>query len=907
MMIKKRKFIASLVIPATALLTACNGGGGGGGSGSVSEPPVTPAEPQTASVVGAAVKGTVKSGKVELFSIQNGVLSAEPIASTVTDGSGVFAFEGLDYSGPGLIKVSAFASGETGYPTYLVCDFQDGCGVDGGGNPIAFGDDAQAPADFELQAVVPSIVLGETVTTHVTLLTHLAGVLSADNLTAEGIASANARVAALFGLVGNLTELEPIDITDAAALAAATPEQQAAAIIASAMAAIAADYSLDMTVADAIAQISDEFLANGGSLVGNEFINTDMPTLEEIFIAAQALLEGALSEVDLAQVEASINNQLTAAQNAVPGAVIDNPQGTPLPVESIAAAKAVVTEIVSLGDAVTFFSEPGNRAGANALGHEGLNELLTQESEAILNALGVSMVAIKNAITAQQASFDDASGLTVTYDDIGAVYSIAGTLSGVTISIDAQDATSISEAADGITVVSILEASTLSDGQIVLTIDAGMGSARLGEPSGDVIDLNGSIAQTGAASFAGQLVLSASSVASDACAPLREDSTFSYNLSYSYISTGLLGGAISAGTGEINSFGNVGDYPDLPGGLYVYDENPELPNAKTGLGGTVSQVFSTGTLDITGDTASLALNELTYQNRIVVDDFWTNNATLSLAGTTFDAGAGAVGIGGVWGGGGNLYCTDPAGFACAGLPGVVNGVASIGSIDETGQLQLIFDSLADGGEGVISQVLDIETANGTLVNSTNYVVTINGEPTETLGAVIPDGDGFVCAAQYLAPFGHLMLSLDGDISSNGASVDVMATVVAENPAARDFSYFEEVGLDPEDSEQSFAFDVKVATTLAGDPSGEVAISGGRVALKEANVSALYGFNGTTLLAEEDIAPLLITRGNVSILVQPLAGGGIEGIILVDGKLAATISQSVEGIVVAYTDGTSELI
>jgi hypothetical protein len=260
-------------------------------------------------------------------------------------------------------------------------------------------------------------------------------------------------------------------------------------------------------------------------------------------------------------------------------------------------------------------------------------------------------------------------------------------------------------------------------------------------------------------------VLAASALAVVASASAQADTA--YTLSYSYISTGVLGGSISAGTGEIHSFGEQGDYPLLPGGLYVYDENPELPNAKTGLGGNVTEVFSTGSMYITdGGGASVTLDALSYQNRIVIDDFWTNDATLGLTGGAIDIGGGTTVIGGdgtdgmgnpsglpdlggVWTAGGNLYCTDPIGGACAGLPGAVNGVAPIAPFP--GALPLMFSNLLVGGTAVLDLPLSIPTSNGILDNSTMYVITITSV-TDIPGVPVP-------AAAWL--FGSALIGLAG--------------------------------------------------------------------------------------------------------------------------------------------------
>lgn len=241
-------------------------------------------------VEGTTSKGLLRGFTVSAFSIaDNGTVSSQPVASAVTDNSGVYTLNVPSTQGdrPLLIRVTPAASGST-----MICDMSIGCGdvAFGGAIPIA------ADSGFTLSALIPSAASTEIA--NITVFSDIAAELALDDLPTtnaadirDAIAAANSRVANRFGIVGNLTQLAVIDLTNNAAVTAAANNGNAALIRYAAMnaAIIAAVLSDNPTtsIAAGLRMFVDKYVEDG--LAGNVSAETETG-FGEILAFAQALL-----------------------------------------------------------------------------------------------------------------------------------------------------------------------------------------------------------------------------------------------------------------------------------------------------------------------------------------------------------------------------------------------------------------------------------------------------------------------------------------------------------------------------------------------------------------------------------------------------------------------------------------
>lgn len=254
---------------------------------------------QRVQVSGKAVKGLVANGLVQLY----GFTAGEPtlLGSDVTAADGGYDLDvPSSYSGPIKVVISAIDGSQ------MRCDAPAGCG------DVSYGEWMPLEPGFSLQAYQSHVLPNQPVNLHVTPFTHLAAALvEVGDADAQSISSANAQIADLFDLAGNFTALEPVDVTQSAAVDEASQPALRYAVLA---AAFAGGDTARMTTrlqdyATALVNQSGQ-LYQGSSAGG-------VPTLNDILQAAQAVAQELDSAVLAAEFETAAaalsDDTLTAA------------------------------------------------------------------------------------------------------------------------------------------------------------------------------------------------------------------------------------------------------------------------------------------------------------------------------------------------------------------------------------------------------------------------------------------------------------------------------------------------------------------------------------------------------------------------------------------------------------------
>src|SRR5690554_3513852 len=371
-----------LLLAGASLLAGCGGSSGGGSS--------------AVDLDGAAVKGILKGADVAIFKIENGAVAADPLAEAVTGGDGKYAVD-LRYRDPALVRVSGNDD------ALMTCDVAPGCD-DGEGGTAPFGEDVPFDASQALEAVV--VLDGRTVSVNVTPLTHLAAsktlaalAESASLDAAAAIASNNSQVANLFGLSGSLTDLPVVDITDAAALEAAGPVAQQAALVAAGI------YGAALSGGVTLTYVANDFVTNGGQFLGDDVASmyqaaADVLALPE-FIGTD--LSGVTSALQAAETDAeNLGDQLTEAQ---PSPDAQSPD--------LLKAKNFVTQVRTLG--TTFVTEESANAFVNEL--EAAEMLLGEEAGNLVELMGRivnALVQVHEGVMADEGP----ESFTVTVDSV---------------------------------------------------------------------------------------------------------------------------------------------------------------------------------------------------------------------------------------------------------------------------------------------------------------------------------------------------------------------------------------------------------------------------------------------------------------------------------------------------------
>lgn len=223
------------------------------------------------SVRGRVVKGVISGAEVALYIFDE--LNPErgvPIATSETQADGRFQLS-VDSSFLGMPAYVEVTSGPGGAAS-MVCDLDSGCGS------ASFSEVLLLDETFKLSAVLPMLKRSSIV--NVTTLTHLAAQTlkfdyrspaksdqfsKAEDLLnlQSAISRINSMVASRFGVVGNLTSLEPVDLTSVEELTTAHPEQiYYSALVAGSFKAVFALDGIE-TVPDAIQHLTQQYAVFG--------------------------------------------------------------------------------------------------------------------------------------------------------------------------------------------------------------------------------------------------------------------------------------------------------------------------------------------------------------------------------------------------------------------------------------------------------------------------------------------------------------------------------------------------------------------------------------------------------------------------------------------------------------------
>jgi hypothetical protein len=317
------------IIFATAAVTAAfiQGCGCSDSKKSSSPPPAAP----TFTVTGTAAKGILRNFQVAAHRFNDGILDPTPIINTNTSNLGAYTLNipQTYINQPLLFRVTPNPTG-----SIMTCDLSAGCGTN-----VDFGDDLPiTDTEFQLDTVVSTTT--DNSVANITLLTNLAAQLAQEALgngatVAEiqsAIAESNSRVANRFGLAGNLTTMQVIDLTNTAAVNAALNAGNSSAVqYASFNAAIAQAASADNSALDFVAALNtfiSYFVEEG--LAGNTRDAMETSFADILEQARAILLQVQSDDPEAPQsLVALLQNLLTEQQLAESEEPDSYDQGTP--------------------------------------------------------------------------------------------------------------------------------------------------------------------------------------------------------------------------------------------------------------------------------------------------------------------------------------------------------------------------------------------------------------------------------------------------------------------------------------------------------------------------------------------------------------------------------------------------
>lgn len=325
----------------------------------VTDPPPPPPV-VTVDISGSAVKGVIGGGVVSAFALDNkGVIASAPFTTTVTDALGRYTIKIPEtYVGKPISFRITPALNDT---TKITCDLDVGCGTG-----ITFGQKYTLPSSssLKLETIVPT--LDKTKNVNLSVFTTIAAeqakkalLTTADvNAVVAAIKKANGEIANMFGLVGELSELESLDVTDKDAVknALAAGKNEVLRVAALNAAIISASQSLNpgQSLDQALAKVVKDITAKG---LASNSSDTTIASLTKIFEAVSAILTQVRSldanGINITELLTQVVNELGRVRNE-PVDVYNT--GTVLP-DATLDAKAlafanVVRELINGGDIV---------------------------------------------------------------------------------------------------------------------------------------------------------------------------------------------------------------------------------------------------------------------------------------------------------------------------------------------------------------------------------------------------------------------------------------------------------------------------------------------------------------------------------------------------------------------------
>ncbi len=346
----------------TSVLTAC--GGGGGADSAVTGAPTTentsqyvddPSQPETA-ITGRAVKGTISNGIVRAYEVvrQNGdwVFDPKPYRNAVkTDASGNYSlrFRGKVQNATFMVEISADAN------TRMICDVVEGC-LDADGNMTPFGQSFPLANNFQLLGIISGVDAGETITAHMTPLTHMAvnyAMTLNGGLSTSNINSAKRHVESMMELDANALDLAPVDIAQLNNQSSVSKAQLETAIVSSAFLGLVNTPQWN-DIADVLAHVSNKMIESGALRTASQGLDAEI-SLQDVFyeasnIAADLMAAGNLTAhsnlINQVQSETTLSyekalSSVTPPESIAPVTILSQPQSVTV-TEGAAAQFAVV-------------------------------------------------------------------------------------------------------------------------------------------------------------------------------------------------------------------------------------------------------------------------------------------------------------------------------------------------------------------------------------------------------------------------------------------------------------------------------------------------------------------------------------------------------------------------------------
>lgn len=367
---------AALLVAASLTLAACGGGGGGGSKKDPTSPSVE------AAATGVASKGILKSAAVKAIELDANGRELHVLGEATTKDDGRYSLRidpNAGYrNGPVLFELTATED------TRMVCDVPTGC------DDVAFGEDVQLDKDFKLQAIVPSVESGKTISVQITPFTTMAArrALAGDAVvSAESVNNANSAVSQILGV--SVLTTEPADLTK--------PDNNVRddAKIYGAFLAGVGTMAMESSGAEGLSEFIDQLATTfeDGSFDPKDPVSIDelVKKVEEATKSTQLFPEGAPALVTQS-VATLKDNVKEGSYKPEPSKYANEP--------ALAQAKALVADARTLATSVAELEEPLDAFKGDL---EAAEQVFNNDSKALLETVALAVDTVLAAVDKLEA------------------------------------------------------------------------------------------------------------------------------------------------------------------------------------------------------------------------------------------------------------------------------------------------------------------------------------------------------------------------------------------------------------------------------------------------------------------------------------------------------------------------
>lgn len=405
---------ACLILTAT-LMTACGGGGDKKNA----------ASPGSGTLSGSSTKGIIRNGVITVSQF-DAAGDQVTIGTGRTTADGRYSLSYADYNG-GLVLVCVTADAQT----TVVCDASDGpnCGPSNGvagdtnaNGTFDLGEELPAPADFRMCTCLTEPP-AEGISAPITPFTNAVVLRAEERAANEELRTALLNAASEVGqLLGGLDvlRLDPVDLSDADAVAGASPEALVysaliAAVLGNSVDALGAGESLDLNAV--VQRIVDS--TAGGRIGLSDFRNLLREAQEQLL---------ALGRSDRSGVLASLNDQADAIE-AGGGNSFDPEPNPDANADGISRARGLIRNLRNVYASIESYDAPLEAVGLDL---DAAGQALLA-SEAMAHDVGNAMSAAGQFLVSAPACADEncaqtRNGVTTTFSSDGTT--LTGSVSG---------------------------------------------------------------------------------------------------------------------------------------------------------------------------------------------------------------------------------------------------------------------------------------------------------------------------------------------------------------------------------------------------------------------------------------------------------------------------------------------